>query len=250
MRPKPSSTSYRLSSIVYGLGFFIFLSFYLFLFSSSALAADCNVGQCFSTKNNPSCPAGWIPVAGTCTTIYGPGFCCDENKDPSQGPLVDTTGGSQSGQATGICFKCVNKSVFDQQCTKLGGKLDSANNNMCNANEMCCDLQNPAAVSQGGGGAPAPGGLTNLPCEATGNCEIKDLVAKAVMFAQFLMGLAGALFLFAFVYGGAMYILAFGRSSYTTKGKKAMVQAAIGMALIMGAWTIVTYLVSSLGAKI
>lgn len=97
---------------------------------------------------------------------------------------------------------------------------------------------------------PVPGGMTNLGCEATGDCEIKDLVSKAVMFAQFLMGISGALFLLAFVYGGAMYIISFGRGAYIEKGKKAMIQSALGMVLILGAWTIVTYLVSSLGAKI
>ena len=107
---------------------------------------------------------------------------------------------------------------------------------------------NPTTANQGV--VPEPGGMTNLGCEATGDCQISDLVAKAVMFAQFLMGLAGALFLFAFVYGGAMYIMAFGRPSWTQKGQKALVQSALGLVLIMAAWTIVTYLVSSLGAKI
>lgn len=127
----------------------------------------------------------------------------------------------------------------------------------CQSSEVCCYAAVFGGTSSGSGkasasgqAAPVQGGLSNLPCEATGDCQIKDLVSKAVMFAQFLMGLAGALFLFAFVYGGAMYILAFGRSAYIDKGKKAMVQASIGMVLIMGAWTMVTYLVTSLGAKI
>ncbi len=139
--------------------------------------------------------------------------------------------------------------MFDQQCTKLGGKLDAAKSSLCGVNQACCDNSSQGSTS-GQTSTPAPGGLTNLPCEATGDCQIKDLVAKAVMFAQFLMGLAGALFLFAFVYGGAMYVMAFGRPAWTQKGQKAMVQAALGMVLIMAAWTLVTYLVSSLGAKI
>lgn len=292
MNSKLSSKSYRLSSAACGL---LLFSFVFFLFSSDAKAATCNVGQCFSIKNNPSCPAGWQTVPGSCTTVYGTGICCSEGSACPVGQcFADDNGmacptgwtgyagscnttsnppkpghccqagaevgppGGGSGQATGqaggssagsgICFKCVNRNVFDQQCTKLGGKLDVANNSMCSTSEVCCDIPNPAAAGQAS--TPAPGGMKNLGCEATGDCQISDLVAKAVMFAQFLMGLAGALFLFAFVYGGAMYVMAFGRPAWTQKGQKAMVQSAIGLVLIMGAWTIVTYLVSSLGAKI
>ncbi len=292
--------SSRLPSAVCGL---LLFSFVFFLFSSTAQAASkCTVGQCWTSKYNPTCPAGWQPVSGSCTTANGPGICCSEgaacpvgqcfadeygmacptgytgyagscnttSNPPKQGHCcqegAEVGGGSGGGGGAAAwdkankgaaapadleldtCF-CIDKNVFDQQCTKLGGKLGSAKSSTCGSNQVCCDNSSQGNAS-GQKSTPAPGGMTNLGCEATGDCEIKDLVAKAVMFAQFLMGLSGALFLFAFVYGGAMYIIAFGRTAYIEKGKKAMIQASIGMLLIMGAWTIVTYLVSSLGAKI
>lgn len=93
------------------------------------------------------------------------------------------------------------------------------------------------------------GGIPQLACESSGNCTVQDIVTKGISFAAFIMGLSGAMFLLVFVYGGAMYILSFGKSAWVDKGKKAMIQACIGIVLVMGAWTIVFYVSKSLGYK-
>ena len=97
--------------------------------------------------------------------------------------------------------------------------------------------------------APAspPGGLKQLACESTGNCTITDLVQKAINFANFLMGLSGALFLVVFVYGGGLYVMAFGRAEYVQKAFKSMKTAAMGIIFIMAAWTLVWYVAGALG---
>ncbi len=98
---------------------------------------------------------------------------------------------------------------------------------------------------------PTPqGGIEMQACESTGDCSIDAIVQKGVSFARFIMGLAGALFLLVLVYGGAMYVLSFGKSSWVDKGKKAMTQAVIGIILVMGAYTIVFYVADSLGYKV
>lgn len=97
--------------------------------------------------------------------------------------------------------------------------------------------------------APPASGLAQLPCESSGDCSVDSIVQKGVNFAIFIMGLSGALFLLVFVYGGAMYVLSFGKSSWVDKGKKAMIQACIGIVLVMGAWTVVYYVSSSIGYK-
>ncbi len=84
-------------------------------------------------------------------------------------------------------------------------------------------------------------------CAQLGNCEISDIVQQAVNFARFIMGLAGGLFLVIFVYGGGLYIMSFGRESWVQRGKKAMMEAAIGVVFVMGAWTIVSYTATSIG---
>ena len=64
------------------------------------------------------------------------------------------------------------------------------------------------------------------------------------------MTLSGALFFASFIYGGAMYLLSFGRSDWVSKGTKAMTGSMIGMAIVLSAWTIVNYIASSLTGKI
>jgi hypothetical protein len=67
-----------------------------------------------------------------------------------------------------------------------------------------------------------------------------------VAFANLLMTLSGAFFFGAFVYGGGMWVMSFGRSDWVSKGKTAMINAVIGMVIVLSAWTIVKYVVSSL----
>jgi len=143
---------------------------------------------------------------------------------------------------------------------KLGAGLG------CSApNNFCCGIVKPASPAAPGGSTPpasgplpeggstaewklgVPGGVQLVPCTKDGVCEIADLVQQAVNFARWLMGLAGALFLLVFVYGGAMYVMSFGRSDMVTKGKTALTRGAIGVVLVMGAWTIVSYVAASLG---
>jgi len=87
-------------------------------------------------------------------------------------------------------------------------------------------------------------------CVKDGRCTLNDIVCTATAFANLLMSLSGVLFFAAFIYGGAMYLLSFGRSEWVSKGTKAMVGAAIGMGIVLSAWTIVNYIASSLTGKI
>jgi hypothetical protein len=86
-------------------------------------------------------------------------------------------------------------------------------------------------------------------CWQDGNCSLDDIIFTGTAFANLLVGLSGALFLVAFVYGGAMYLMSFGRKEYVDKGKKAMTSAVFGILIVMGAWTIVNYVASSLTGK-
>lgn len=108
----------------------------------------------------------------------------------------------------------------------------------------------PGEAAAGVSAAAAPGiggvisGAIKLPaCIATGDCTLNDIVQTGVNFAGFLLGLSGALFFIIFIYGGGLYLVSFGRKDYVDKGKKIIRGAALGIVLVMGAWTIVTYLV-------
>lgn len=135
----------------------------------------------------------------------------------------------------------------------------------CTGGQTCCRVRTtaPATTKPGttsaaaGGpsvGAP-PGSLfdaiqsvnpATLTCIKTGNCTVDDIVYAGVGFAKFLMGLSGALFFIIFIYGGALYLTSFGEKGRVDKAKKAITGAAIGIIIVMGAWTIVRYLVGGL----
>jgi len=86
-------------------------------------------------------------------------------------------------------------------------------------------------------------------CIKTGDCSLDQIVRTGVGFADFLMGLSGALFLAIFVYGGALYLLSFGDKTKVQKGTDAIKGAAIGIVIVMAAWTIVGLIVSGIGAN-
>jgi len=83
-------------------------------------------------------------------------------------------------------------------------------------------------------------------CWSDGQCSVEDFVMTGAAFANILIELSGALFLLSFIYGGARYLMSFGNKSSVEKGTTAMKGGAIGMLIVMAAWTIVNYLVKAL----
>ena len=232
-------------------------------------------------------PTGGTPIAGfpkaadfTLPGICGPAAACS-----ASGKVVGPTGFGCGG--TDICClvpakslgACYNDYVGDDRtsfqstsCVKSDAQCASPNKKLgdghgcsdANGGTICCAIidKNKAAGYPTGGALPQTGstaewkynnkegtGLQLVECTKDGNCTIDDLVQQGVNFAKWVMGLAGALFLLVFVYGGAMYAVSFGRSDYITKGKNAMTRGAFGIILVMGAWTIVSYVSTSLGYK-
>ena len=86
-------------------------------------------------------------------------------------------------------------------------------------------------------------------CIKTGNCSLDDIVKTGAAFANLLTQLSAAAFFATFIYGGAMYLLSFGEKSRVDKGKKALTGAAIGMLIVLIAWTLVNYIAGSLTGK-
>ncbi len=93
------------------------------------------------------------------------------------------------------------------------------------------------------------GSPKNPNCLSKGNCSLDDIVYTGASFAEQLTVLSGALFLVAFIYGGFMYLISAGNKDRVTTGKNAMKTASIGMIIVLGAYTIVSYVVTSLTGK-
>ncbi len=79
-----------------------------------------------------------------------------------------------------------------------------------------------------------------------GKCSLEDIVTTGANFANLLTEISAALFFATFVYGGARYLLAFADPKGVEAGKSAMKGAAIGMLIVLSAWTIVRYVAQSL----
>lgn len=86
-------------------------------------------------------------------------------------------------------------------------------------------------------------------CMSAGDCTLDDILTTGAAFANLLTQLSAAFFFATFVYGGAMYLLSFGDKGRVDKGKKAITGAAIGMLIVLMAWTVVNYIANSLKGK-
>jgi len=85
-----------------------------------------------------------------------------------------------------------------------------------------------------------------IACFKTGTCTLDDIVTTGAGFANLLTEISAALFFATFVYGGAMYLMSFGKAEWVKKGTDAMKGGAIGMLIVLAAWTIVRYIASAI----
>jgi len=88
-----------------------------------------------------------------------------------------------------------------------------------------------------------------IPPDCTGDarsCDIKDFAVLAINISRIILGISGSLALLFFVYGGVMWVLSSGNASMVDKGRKAIVAAVIGIAIIFGSWMIVNFILAVL----
>lgn len=88
----------------------------------------------------------------------------------------------------------------------------------------------------------AAGAVDILPaCAQSGNCALTDILATLVNFAEFLLGISGAVALVYFIWGGFQMILAFGDSKKYESGMTTLKHAVYGIAIIFLAGVIVRF---------
>ena len=120
----------------------------------------------------------------------------------------------------------------------------SANGGSCSgsANTMCCI---PAAVTQssGSGGAPWPPNPYTYQ-NPLGTVKVGDLIARVI--GQ-ILPIVGAIFWAMMMYGGFLWLTAGDDSKRTTKARGVIVNGAIGMAIVIGAYVIATTVIATIG---
>ncbi|MBI3290916.1 hypothetical protein HYZ76_01380 [Candidatus Falkowbacteria bacterium] len=77
-------------------------------------------------------------------------------------------------------------------------------------------------------------------------CGLEAVYQVIVNVAQLILALTGAVALLMFTYGGVLWIIAAGNQEWIQKGKSAIIAAAVGIALVMGAWLIVNFTIYAL----
>ncbi|MFA5022275.1 MAG: hypothetical protein WC508_04320 [Patescibacteria group bacterium] len=98
-----------------------------------------------------------------------------------------------------------------------------------------------------------PDGLL-IPCECVSSninpetdCLSFDVFLQTIInFSNLLLALTGSAALLMFMYGGTMLIIAGGVQERVQKGKAALQAAAIGIAIILGSWVIVNFVILAL----
>jgi len=77
-----------------------------------------------------------------------------------------------------------------------------------------------------------------------GGQDVPTLIGS---FIRFALGIVGALFLLMFVYGGIMWMIAGGDSERLKKAKHTLVNAVLGMVIIMTSYAIVSTIITFAG---
>ncbi len=92
---------------------------------------------------------------------------------------------------------------------------------------------------------PAPRSLVEniSDCIATGNCTICDGVKFLATIAQWLLATIGGMALFFLIFGGFDLLTSGGASEKVEAGKKKITNSVIGLAIVVGAWTLINIVI-------
>ncbi|MFH1286268.1 MAG: hypothetical protein ABII02_00770 [Candidatus Magasanikbacteria bacterium] len=87
-------------------------------------------------------------------------------------------------------------------------------------------------------------------CAFSGTCkDVDDLLLVAIRIGRMIFGFIGSFALLMFVYGGFVWVTSFGNAEKVKKGQSVVVAAVVGLAIALGAYVIIDFLLDSLGVQ-
>ena len=87
----------------------------------------------------------------------------------------------------------------------------------------------------------------NIACvEGTEDCTVCDFVELFVNGANILVGLSGAFAILMFIYGGLVFITAYGNETRIKWGKDILIATVVGIFIVMLAWTLVNVIIEAM----
>ena len=214
------------------------------------------------------------PAAQTALAQQGTGGLGDQcGPDTCRAGFTCDTTSSTCLLPTGASCAATRFCVMGSSCVGNVCVADSQNSNLC-ANVVCnpgvtCNpadgrCPNPSSTGTrrtGGTGGVAGsaecGGDPNLSYQngvclpvdqacTTGFCASDNLTDLLYNIIQFLLGLAGAIAVLVLIVGGFWYITSGGNEEQAEKGKKAIINALIGVVVIVLSYAIVTIIYNTL----
>ncbi len=236
-------------------GLFLFLSCAGLLLAASPAAA----GSCSYTCHDGTVAPGTVTCTGTdvssCTVADGTTACGTERYTAADfsthAPTCVATPGAAS---SGMCsYTCANGGyAFGVTCSDVSACTDADGTRVCGTNGYTAGSSHPECASGTGSGTasmaglgstsgatasstpPASGAQFHLPgCAGSGNCSINDIINTGVSFANFLIGLSGAVFFAVFVLAGVQYVFFAYDSKKAGEAKTMMTTACVGMLIIV-----------------
>lgn len=181
-------------------------------------------------------------------SVCASGYCNTTEEVCADKPAVGGAGGSNSGTAGAVC-------IDDSRCVP--------GSNCCNPGLACvsgtCQVpgnnnNNNSNNSNNGGSGSCPSGLSMvnglcLPTNSqfgSGIAGTKSLSELLIKVIQILLTFAGIIAVSALVIGGFWYITSGGNEELAEKGKKAIINAIIGLVVVILAYAIVTIISATL----
>lgn len=96
----------------------------------------------------------------------------------------------------------------------------------------------------------AGGGFIPTACTGESNtiqtCGINELITVAINVSRLILGLLGSVALVMFIYGGVMFLVSAGSSEQVKNGKTIILNAVIGIIIVLFAWIAVNTIVAAL----
>lgn len=77
----------------------------------------------------------------------------------------------------------------------------------------------------------------DIPCRLI-SCDLAELLGKA---ADFMIALSGTFFFFMMLWGGIQYLTGAGDPNLTGNAKNTMVNAGIGLLIVIGSYALITF---------
>lgn len=201
--------------------------------------------------------AGYTSVKGGCNsslTCPNNKTCCQwlcYNKGEAT-PTCSSLGGTCSKVAD--CDAAENQTTFTADCGEQAGQGESALDYTCciPAEIVTPEGDAPGATSTApaedeipedpsiGAGCKEPTTGLIFPCVSEGSAsQVVVLVIRRVI--NWLLALSGTLFLVMFVWGGFQYIISSGDSTKADKGRKTLINAIMGVAIILFSYVFLDY---------